>query len=78
MGDVDGFLERMVPGQMDAVAAYDRVHGVGLDRLIEIVASGLLLVANALGGEYEREDIDPWHQPQEASPEVVKAMFGET
>lgn len=58
----------MTPAQMDAVVAYDNVHGVGLDRLTEIVARGLSLLIAQWSGDNKtepgdiRQDIDPWYQ----------------
>lgn len=66
LNDVDGMLHRMTPEQMDAVQAYDKVHGVGLDRLFEIITRGFTQLILAWDSDSNTdpeelmEDIDPW------------------
>ena len=65
LNNVDGMLHLMTPEQMDEVQAYDNIHGVGLTRLVEIVASGLTSSIHGLMDkppciEKIRKSIDPW------------------
>lgn len=56
----------MTPEQMDAVQAYDNVHGVGLDRLMQIIINGFVHLLMAWSGDSKvdpeelREAIDTW------------------
>ena len=66
MGDVKQFLEDMPCEEMDRLVAYDAAHGVGLDRLIEIVRNGFVQLigmwgdSNSFDAEAVAKGIDPW------------------
>ena len=66
--NVTGMLDRMYPAEMDALEAYDNVHGIGLSRLREIITNGLAHLIMSWGDsdkmdfEDVKKAIDPWLQ----------------
>ena len=81
LDDVDGFLDSMPSERMDRLIAYDNVHGIGTDRLIEIMTRGFLLLAGMWQGEnsdpIEASTLDPWRkdEPKTGSQQLAQAQL---
>lgn len=82
LDDVDGFLDSMPSERMERLIAYDNVHGIGNDRLMEIMVRGFMLLAGMWQGEnsepIDPAVIDPWRKDtgqQAGGMAVAKAQL---
>mgnify|MGYP001473356537 CR=1 FL=1 len=72
MLDVDELRDALTPEQFDGWIAYMAVEGDPWLRMVEVMRTGLCVLANAWGAKIEPAMLDPWYE-EPKTPEASTA-----